>query len=202
MIANGYCTLGEFKAALGIATSSNDAFIEECIETASRDIDAHCGRRFYLDANPSARSYQSLNQYEVWTDDMGAAPTAVKTDTGDDGGFATTWASTDYVLKPWDGIGPNGQTGWPYSIICAVEGNTFPVIVRPNNVQVTARWGWAAVPTPIKTACRRLAQLDYEARNAPFGTAGIGDLGIIRLKEDILADRHMLPFVDKDILVA
>jgi len=188
-ITNGYLTLVEFKAGLEMTSMLLDPLAEECIETASRDIDGALKRRFYADSVATARVFASAGSDRVYVDDMWAAPTLVKSDDADTGAYGTTWTvTTDYVLDPPNGIGPNGQPGWPYTSLVAVAGRYFPYICRPFNVQVTAKWGWAAVPTDVKNACRRLAQMRYEARNAPFGVAGIGDMGAVRIKSQPILD--------------
>jgi len=207
-MSNTYVTLDEFASYLGATDTSNVIieFAEECIETASRDIDAHCGRRFYQEvasADPAtAREFRSVSPYRVFIDDCYEAPTVVATDDGDNGTFTATWAAADYMLEPRNGIDAwTGQTGVPYTSICAVLGRTFPCIVRSTNVKVTARWGWAAVPSAVKSACRRLAHLQYEARKAPFGAAGNIETGYIRIRDDKLATQLLEPFVRKPILI-
>lgn len=199
-LTNGYLTLLEFKAGVegGLAGTAMDALLEESIEAASRDIDGALGRRFYADSLATARVFTSTGCDRVYVADMWAAPTFVKTDDADSGAFGTSWtAVTDYVLDPPDGIGPNGQAGWPYGTIIAVGSKRFPYICRPSNVQVTAKWGWAAVPTDVKNACRRAAQMRYEARNAPFGVAGFGDMGAIRIKYDNIL-KELLPVYGRE----
>ena len=63
-------------------------------------------------------------------------------------------------------------------------------IGSPVNVQVTAKWGWAAVPTDVKNACRRLAQMRYKSKNAPFGVAGVGDMGAIHIKAEPILSKN------------
>ena len=48
-IINGYATLAEFKALLGITSTNatDDSIIEDCIEAASRYIDGKTRRTFY-----------------------------------------------------------------------------------------------------------------------------------------------------------
>src|SRR5512146_911171 len=48
-ITNGYSTLASYKRRAGIESidAADDTFIEDCIEAASRFIDAQTGRTFY-----------------------------------------------------------------------------------------------------------------------------------------------------------
>lgn len=60
-ITNGYATLNEAKAFLGITDSVDDAIIERSVESASRTIDRMTNRRFYQDAVATARYYRATN---------------------------------------------------------------------------------------------------------------------------------------------
>ena len=53
-ITNGYATLTEIKAALGINDNVDDTRLELAVETASREIDQFCNRTFY-NAGTAAR---------------------------------------------------------------------------------------------------------------------------------------------------
>jgi hypothetical protein len=195
-ITNGYLTLPEFKAGLEISTAGKDALAEECIEAASRDVDAWCGRIFYVDANPTVQVYKpdTLDLSGVDTDDI-STTVGLVVKTGWDGTFPTTL--TSYELEPINGLGPNGQPGWPYNRIRLIN-SWFAIPLLPwgrqYTVQVTAKYGWAAVPTPVKAATRRLAQLYYEARNAPFGVVAFGDAGGVRISNDMIAQKLLTPF--------
>ena len=173
---NGYCTLTELKSYIGdgVTGSSYDQLLNDGITAASRWIDGHCGRRFYLDTSTSTRTYYVADSRIVDVDDIATTTAlAVKTDTGDDGTFATTISSGDYQLEPRGGI-VDGATGWPFTRIRLVEGTTYPTSTRRPAVQVTATWGWAAVPEEVDRACRVLAHHYFAMRNAPHGVAGFG----------------------------
>lgn len=201
-MSNPYVELSEFASMLGASPGNLIVeFAELALETASRDIDAYCGRQFFQVVS-AAREFDSIDNYRVWIDDAYAAPTVVAVDTGQDGTFSTTLTASQYVLEPRNGIGPTGQSGWPYTSICAAGGLQFLASPRPTNVRVTATWGWTTVPPAIKSACRRLAHLQYEARNAPFGAAGTPETGYIRIRDDKLTCQLLAPFVRDALLVA
>ena len=46
-ITNGYCTLAQLKTYLGLSGSGQDDNLESAVDSASREIDAICGRFFY-----------------------------------------------------------------------------------------------------------------------------------------------------------
>jgi len=186
-IANGYCTLADVKADLyaGTATvaTDQDSMIERAVEAASRKIDTHCGRRFFLDAAVSTKVYVASNPYELRVDDFSTTTgLVVKTDTAMDATWATTIGASYVQAEPLNGL--RDGVSWAYTSVCIVGsgGGYFPVSGAQALVQVTARWGWPDIPAPIRTACIVQTIALLKAPSAPFGTAGIGDMGVLRLK--------------------
>ena len=174
-ITNGYATLAEVKAAMRIIDSVDDDLLELAIDAASRQIDGHCERVFYL--TDGARIYTALDNYLTEIDDL-AAITELKTSSDGDG-FDTTWAATDYQLEPL-----NGQAGGissPATFIRATGDYLFPRMGQEALVKVTGTFGWSAIPIAIKQATLILAQRQFKRYDSPLGVAGIGDIGIIRV---------------------
>lgn len=181
-----YTTIAAVSEALGIADSNDAARISDAIDGASRWIDKLCGRRFYLDGtlatDVTARSYRPYSDCGCYVDDISSTTNlVVKTDPGDSGTYTDTWNAIDYELLPRNGIGPNQVSGWPYYEVIAVGARSFP-LGRRAGVQVTARWGWAAVPDDIAMACLRLAQFVFRTEDSPLGVAAISDMGAIRAR--------------------
>jgi hypothetical protein len=50
-------------------------------------------------------------------------------------------------------------------------------------VQITARWGWPAVPKPVLQAAQIQAVSIFKSADAPLGVAGFGDIGVVRLRQ-------------------
>lgn len=185
-IANGYATLAELREHMGdTSTTLTAAVAERAIEAASRAIDRHCGRWFYQEAATSVRVYRPEDAHTAWVDDISTQTgLVVKTDTTGDGTYATTWASTDYQLEPTnaDVVGA-GTTVQPYAWwrIVAIDRYTFPSSTRRPTLQVTARFGWSAVPDDVQLACLIKSSALFERRNSPQGVAGFGDMGVVRI---------------------
>ncbi len=177
-ITNGYATLAQVKAAMRIPTADtvDDALIETAIESASRQIDGHCQRRFY--ATSATRIYTPNDSYITEIDDL-VTLTSIKTQTDIDGTFDTTWKTTDYQLEPLNGMA--GGLNVSYTQIRAVGDFLFPVYGGEATVQVTGTFGWASVPSEIKQACIILSQRQYKRYDSPLGVAGIGEIGVIRV---------------------
>lgn len=186
-LTNAYCTLAQFEQTIGQPGLPQDLDnYERAINTASRWVDQHCGRRFYADAAPSARQFWSCDGYQVAIDDV-STTTGLQVATGD--GYVQS--ITDYVLYPLNRVGPNGATSWPYTSLVSPT-VPFQATAGQPNVQVTAAWGWSATPDDVTQACIHAAEYIFKAKDAPFGAAGISDLGITRAK---------MPSVVLDLLV-
>lgn len=185
-ITNGYATLTEIKTFLSISDNVDDTLLESMVEAASRSIDRIANRRFYLDANASARAYRVSSPIVLFTDDIGTTSgLVVKTDDDGDGIFETTLTlNTDYIMDPLTAL----DLGRPYTQVTMVTNTqTFPIFpglfqngLRPG-VQVTARWGWPSVPDDINQACLILTADLYKRKDSPGGILGLGDLGAIRM---------------------
>jgi hypothetical protein len=184
-ITNGYCTLAELKEALFEGTTSGtvaDTKLERTIETASRKIDTHCGRRFWQDATATARAFSAWQTDYVGVDDFWTTTgLIIKLDDSRDGSFATTVAS-GFQLEPINGL--SAGSAWAYTGIRATGSTVF---VRSNQalVQVTAKWGWPEVPGPVRDACIIQSVALLSAAKTPFGVAGLGDMGVMRVKSGL-----------------
>jgi hypothetical protein len=165
-----YCTSAEFKTRHGISVTTNDARIAEHITAASRRVDTLTGRQFATHTGAAtARYFRPTSCSTVWIDDAYEI-TAVAVDSGDTGTYSETWtASTHYDTDPANGVGPDGQTGWPVTTLRAVGGLTFPTGNRRRAVKVTAKWGWAATPADVKEATFLLAHRYYYEVAVPGG---------------------------------
>jgi len=185
-IVNGYATLTQIKAYMSISDTTDDALLEDLIESASRSIDRIANRRFYLDSTASARLYRAYSDIFVYVDDIGTTSSlVVKTDSNGDGTYAKTLTlNQDYILDPLTASSLNR----PFTQLTMVSNTeTWPIFpgltqngLRPG-VQVTARWGWPSVPDDINTACLILTADLYKRKDAPGGILGLGDLGVVRM---------------------
>ena len=179
-ITNGYATLAELKSYLKIDDSMEDTLLENIVEAASRSIDRIANRRFYLDANASARTFRPQSLLRVIVDDIGSSTgLVVKTDPDETGTYQTTLTlNTDYILEPVNAA----QKGRPWTYITIVSGESFslPTTYRPQ-VEVTARWGWPSVPDDINQATLILSADLYKRKDSIGGVLGLSELGAIRM---------------------
>lgn len=184
-LGDPYATVAEIKARMGITNSDSDDRLEEALNAASRRVEQHCDRQFNNTDTASARVYYPATNGVVWVDDFHTTTgLLVKTDSGNDGTYETTWASTDYQLEPLNGL-VGSESGWPYSRIIAVGNQAFsPDRTARGSVQVTAKWGWNAVPAPVKEATLILAETLFKLKDAPFGVSGFDQWGVVRVREN------------------
>lgn len=185
-ITNGYATLAELREHMGdTGTVLTAAVAERAIEAASRAIDRHCGRWFYQEAATSTRVYRPDDPYVAWVHDISTTTgLVIRTDTAGDYTWATSWATTDYDLEPTDAdVVGAGTTVQPYCWwrIVAVGTRLFPRHDYRRTLQVTARFGWSAVPDDVQLACLLKAAALYERRNSVQGVAGFADFGVVRI---------------------
>ena len=185
-ITNGYATLTQIKAYMSISDTTDDALLEDLVESASRSIDRIANRRFYLDSTASARLYRAYSDIFVYVDDIGTTSSlVVATDEYGNGTYSKTLTlNQDYILDPLTA----SSLGRPFTQLTMVSNTeTWPIFpgltqngLRPG-VQVTARWGWPSVPDDINTACLILTADLYKRKDAPGGILGLGDLGVVRM---------------------
>ena len=183
-ITNGYTTLDDIKAQMRITVSdyADDARLELAVAAASRQIDAHCGRRFWQDATVKERSFVADDSRICYVDDISTTTgLIVKVDDDDDGTFETTLTITsNYILAPLNAA--DDVPVRPYCEVLLVDSNgavSFPVhgSGRPG-VQVTARFGWPAVPDDVTKACLVQAGLLFKADDASLGAIQFADAGV------------------------
>lgn len=198
-----YATTAELKTRIGESSATFDTVLGEALSTASRWIEKYCGRQFNAAGSATARVYYPQSRLVATVEDISTTTgLVIKTDDGNDGTYETTWASTDYQLEPLNGV-VDGETGWPYYRIRAVGSYEFPCSRADElaPLQVTANWGWSAVPAAVKEACLMLAEETYKLREAPFGVAGYGQYGAIRVRMNPRATDLLGPYRHNPVMV-
>ncbi len=176
VLSNLYITATELKAARDMTGYTYaDGDIDRAILSASRTIDQVCRRRFYLDADATSVRYYTPERYDrIEVDDL-VALTSLKIDMNGDGVYEYTMVqTTDYRAHP-----PNASLeGWPTTAFIRnrLSGRYFPCWEQA--VEVTAQFGWAAVPGSIQQATLILASRYLSrSREATFGIIAVGGAG-------------------------
>lgn len=196
-LTNAYTDEETFRAYINNASAAT-ALVDLALNGASRAIDAYCQRRFWLDDTPVARTFipDSLITVKLQTDIGSTTGLQVATDPSGDGTFDIAWAASDFQLLPQNAAFEFPEAR-PWDTLRAVGTKTFPWLVntwltRLDRVQVTARWGWPAVPDAVTQACLLKAARLYFRKDSPQGVAGYGDFGPVRISAKDDADVVLL----------
>lgn len=198
-----YCTTDELKYELGsyemIDDGRDDVKFTLSISAASRQVDARCGQRFWQDPTAVARTFAPRDIYCLsFTGDGISTVTGlvVKIDNDDDGVYETTLSTTDYVLHPTNAAVESPAR--PYTEL-RMTGATYlfsPSAYGRDLVQITAKWGWPAIPDAIKKATLVQAADLFKAKDAAFGIAGANEFGPLRVTSGLnrMAESLVQPY--------
>ena len=182
-----YASLTEIQTELGIGDGAEDAQLTVALQAASRQIDAHCGRRFWQDDNVVVRDFYADDPTCVQVDDISTTTgLIVKADTSGDGTYGTTLTiNTHFLLLPRNADKNYPVQPWTEIVLTDQTTGYFPTYGRPG-VQVTAKFGWPTVPEAVKKACLVQAVQLYKAASAPFGGVQLGQDGLImRVRQEL-----------------
>jgi hypothetical protein len=197
-LGDPYVTLAEFKTRVGIGDTNDDDAITQAVNTASRWIDGHCRRQFNKTTTASARIYYPEHCGLVLVDDFHTT-TDLAVKTGTDGTYGTTLTSAQYELHPLNGI-VGGESGWPYWKIYTVN-TSIPASVGRATVQVTAQWGWNAVPAAVKEACFIVSRETFKLNDTFTGRSGFGEFGEMVLRRAPQALDYLVKYRLDPVLV-
>jgi hypothetical protein len=194
-----YITSANFKTRFGISVSTDDTRIAAHITSASLEVDSICGRQFGPGTPATVRYFSPESYVRVRIDDA-ATITAVAVDDEGTGSYGTTWTvTTDFMTEPFNGVGTNGQTGWPATSLLAVGSLWFPTCHTRPAVKVTGTFGWAAVPTDVVEATYLLAHRLYFERDVPSGNLpGSTEFGGVPMRRPWTVERLLAPYVRAD----
>lgn len=155
-IGDAYATAQEYRATTGKGSSGDDAVITRQLLACSRFFERESGQFFNRDESAVARvfraRYPDVLDLTYEGNCPGIATTAglsIKVDTDNDGSFAdeTAWGATDYELLPLQA--DKGPEARPWSRVHVPSWSTKSF--RPGSlVEVTAVFGWPAVPSAVK----------------------------------------------------
>lgn len=201
-LGDPYITLSEFKTYLVGQANANltgqDANLMDALSSASREIEDYCRRQFNDAGSATPREFKPDQARSARVDDFSTTTgLIVKLDTDLDGTFSTTLTSSQYELTPANGI-VRGMPGWPYYRIRLTDRSiSFPTSTgseRERVLQVTARWGWANVPEPVRAACKIMAAETWKLKDAPFGVLGLDEFGVVRVRQNKMAVSKLAPY--------
>lgn len=179
-LGDPYVSLSEFKSYLNLSDTFDDAELDFALATATSDIDEYCNRQFNDSGSATAREFLVTNRRRVIIDDFSTLTGLVVQTGSKSQGYTTTLTiDSDFIVSP-----EGGRIGEvPYSVwwrLIALDMLSFDPDIEPT-LQVTARWGWAAVPDPVKQACLLWASRIFRRKDSPEGIIGGFDGAPIRV---------------------
>lgn len=189
--APDYIDADDLKSFVRISDTADDVQIGYAIAAASRAIDEATNRQFgNTTIEPryyTARYDRRRGRWVVEVDDiMTAAGLVVTFDSADDGTY--TAEIDEFQLQPANAEA-NGRP-WE-QLVVRPSSSALPTTLE-DGVEVTAQFGWTAIPTTIVEATLLQASRFLARREAPFGVAGSPDIG---------SEMRLLARVDPDVAV-
>lgn len=194
-LLNAYATIADLREHLGDeARVASENQLIRALNTASREIDKWCGRKFWIDGTVTTRTYRTEFTDFAWVEDIGSTTgLLVKTDPLDDGTFSESWTiNTDFILEPSnaDAAGSGSAYAW-YQIRAVGDTYRFYTTGRRERLQVTALHGWSEVPPDVEEACLIRAAALYKRKDSPDGIRGFEGFGMRTTRDDPDV-RHLL----------
>lgn len=193
-----YVQLADLKAHLTIplATTTDDAILAVCITAASRAVDQATDRRFGQSAAVTDRLFTWHGecvdgQPLLVLDDVSTSTgVVVRGDTLGDYSYSDTFTvGTDVDLYPFDAA----EYSLPWTGIVLRRNTTALFTKQARGMKVTARWGWAAIPSVVEIATLIQAARYFMRRDSWAGIAGSPELGSeIRLLSELDPDVQQL----------
>lgn len=196
--ARWYVGPEELKDRMGQTDSATDSVLESVCLATSRWIDRYCGRHFFRMTDVRTFPPESLGL--LTTDDI-VSVTSLKIDNDGDGVFEQTWVQgTNYQLRIAEGQYNQMATGEakPYTQVQVIGGSSFFPFVWPfvhqDRVQITGVFGWPQVPPAVTQAALIVASDWFKLKDAPWGVAGIADIGVIRVQSNPWIHEQLRPY--------
>lgn len=182
--APDYLTVDELGAYTGADDGVDDAELAHAITAASRAIDQLTNRQFGKVA-AELRTYTARPDYQggYWAVDVDDYMTAVGLVVAVDGNTVATFDKAPLTAA---------QKGRPWTRVVFTADSEYSPATHPYKVDVTAQWGWTAVPAAVAAACKVQAARFFKRRDAPFGVAGSPDQG---------SELRLLAKMDPDVAV-
>lgn len=181
-MANEYADFEELKEMRNIDASETrlDVALTKAIRRASRAIDRRCGRRFWRDGVVSVRAYSPRGRSVLRNNEETLLVDDIATETGllcSISGASSTFSVGQY--KQGDAITSLVRSSW-----------------WGGRIEISADWGWPAIPDSIEEATLLLANRRYMRKDSPEGVSGWsqeGQVQVSRFDPDI--EDLVTPFV-------
>jgi hypothetical protein len=191
-----YITVADLRGWLSIDDSVDDDTLSIAVNTAVGEVDEWCGRRFTVPTGTSVVTIYPTEPTYLRIDLSTLTGLTVTVDDDGDGVYESTYTiGTDFVADRGNDY-RQASTDWPYTAIRLIGSRRFITdTYYDSTVQVTGWHGWPATPAPVKQATLMLAAEAWKIKDAPFGVAGFGDMGVVRVRDNPMVARLLEPYV-------
>lgn len=167
-----YASSTELATYTRITDGFDAVQMQAAVTSASRAVDYYCKRQFGVLAAPAPRYYTPWwDRYkQAWVCDTEDLMTTVGMVVAvDDGTQTYPWTvSTGYALRPANAAAESE----PWTALHFLHGADFMPAGFDAEIKITAKWGWTAVPDPVKSATLMQASRFLTRRDSPYGVAG------------------------------
>jgi len=156
-VTDAYATAEEYRARVDQSDATGDDVLLSQLSAVTQYLKNRLGRFFTRDAAVVVRTFDGNGQRRLYVPDIATATgLIVKVDL--DGDFDFDGADETLTIGTHFWVGPanadKGPEVWPFGYLEIIPGNgrleVWPA--RARAVQVTASFGWPAVPGAIKEA--------------------------------------------------
>lgn len=148
-----YVSIGEFRQFVR-TEAVIDVFAQFSLDAAGELLDQELGRELAVAGSATTRRFvPDEGSDTLFIPDFTSVTSVVEDD--------TTVAAADYQLEPVNAA----ARSMPYTRLVRTSGVWFRDGATAT-VEVTATWGWPAIPARIKMACLLIAKDIYGARDA------------------------------------
>jgi hypothetical protein len=171
-VTDPLATVDDYRSVYPGAGADNDTELLSQLTAVSRYIEHVCGQMFTKDTAAVARVFIGDGTSQLWVgENIAVTPTLVKMDTDNDGTYETTVST----MELWPLNAAYGAEVNPWRRIDLPSWGTYTYWPKGSRVQVTAQWGWPAIPAAARQACIQLtAILRIES---PRATSSIDEVG-------------------------
>lgn len=170
-VTDSYATAAEYRARVNKTDTGDDTAILAQATAVSRYIDNKLRRFFTQDATATPRYYEGFQEKRIQVDDIASTTNlAVKIDL--DGDYAFTTSNETLTLNDhfflWPYNAAKGSEAWPWTHLEVVSNNAIFTVwpKQARAVEVTAIFGWPAVPAAIKEATVSLTRYMRDLQEA------------------------------------
>jgi hypothetical protein len=205
-----YCSKEELKSRLSISQSdtTDDYEIQLALQTVTDWITTYCARHFYRISE--IRTFRPDNVWNLAIDDL-VTCTSMDLDYDGDGVYEVHWTEgVNFQLMRYQDRynAHNMGVARPNNYVQVLQGpaNSNPIggqwfpwlwpFTHQNRVQITGIWGWADVPPNVTSAALILASDLFKAKDAPWGIAGFGDLGMVKVQSNPWVVELLRPYIN------